>query len=299
MMLARPLIMTGLLGAAVAAPIAVTEGPKHWPGVMNSWADSANAPPAPAVRSFDPRQATLSGPRGPGTLVYESPAPIEGTGFVTLNQLFRTDVTKEWVYTHWARKTTGLADPELFGVRVPVVTGTSMTDLAGSLSYYFNSDGRVDRLRFHGRTADTTQIVAIAQQAFGMTPQRPTAPGEQLFQTLVGKNIQNQLRTSPAPILWATSPHESFTVDFEANRDGTERYVQTPKLNFDPPKVAESPKLKPPAVTSPAPAIEPPQQQVAQAGQDGAPGEASTSGGVKATEVNLNRARRPDFRWPN
>lgn len=297
--------MTGVLGAAVAAPIAITEGPKHWPGVMNSWADSAGAPP-PVGQSIHTRNTTLSGPRGPSTLVYDSPAPIEGTGFISLRELFRTDVTKQWVYTHWARKTTGLADPELFGVRVPVVTGTSMTDLAGSLSYYFNGEGRLDRLRFHGRTADTSQIVAIATRSFGMTPQIPTAPGEQLFQTLVGKKVQNQLRTQPAPVLWATSPHESFVVDFEVNRDGTGRYIEPPMLKLELPEVAAAPEgLSPVVQSKPSVAQNIPQPAPTKPKFDTGSVEtisdtAAESGGrVQASPASLNRARRPEFRWPD
>ncbi|MEM6330993.1 MAG: DUF6690 family protein [Planctomycetota bacterium] len=292
MALGRPLLMTGLLGAAVAAPIAVNEGPKHWPllgGGAPATAPDAGFAPAQtpdSLRGLVP--PTIHSPEGPGSLIYQSPAPLEGVGFVSLAELLRMDVTKEWVYARWSRKSTGLADPGLYGVRVPVVTGTAMTDLAGSLSYYFNADGRVDRLRFHGRTADTTALVAIAQSHYGMRMQKGM-PGEQLYQTGAGGNVLCELRTRAEPVLWATSPHDSFVVDLEINRPGAGRLVERRPLT---PSLPEPP----PAAAAPRPVAPPAESSVA-----AAPGEpaAEDQGLGEAEAPTLTDAKRPAFRWPN
>ncbi|MEN1679969.1 MAG: DUF6690 family protein [Planctomycetota bacterium] len=292
-MITRTVVMTGVLGAAVGGPYLVSEGPKHlegmsWPGAATTAPQSADALMPMAPIAITP--PTVTPLDGPGAMVYQSPAPIEGLGFVSLNELLRMDINKEWVYMRWARKTTGLADPELFGVRAPVVTGTAMADLAGSVSYYFNAEGRVDRLRFYGSTADTSAVIQIAAQRFGMTP-RPAPPGEQLLQNGDGDRVVCELRTRPAPVLWATSPHSSFQVELEVNRPGTDRYVATKQL---------VPELPPTADAAPRESA-----RVAEAPQ---PTEPATPQAAEATETAppeqpplrwLEDANRPAYRWPN
>jgi len=198
------------------------------------------------------------------------------------------DVTREWIYARWSRKSTGLGEPGLFGVRVPVVTGTAMTDVAGSLSYYFNAQGRVDKLRFHGRTADTTQLVAIAQRQFGMRPQ-PSLPGEQLFQTPSSGYALCELKTRPEPVLRSESPHNSFVVDLEINRPGTGLYVWHRPLKPElPAQGAPSTPPQPAPVAQQSPAAQPEAQPAAEPA-----GEAAGSG------AELTNAQRPFFRWPN
>lgn len=269
-MLSRPLVMTGLLGAAVAAPIAMTEGPKHF-GSLGATASPEATAPATALPS-----STIE---APGDLLYQSPAPLESVGFVSLHEMLRMDVSKEWVYSRWARKSTGLADPGLFGVRVPVVTGTQMTDLAGSMSYYFNSAGQVDRLRFHGRTADTTALIQLLQTYYGLQPRQATA-GEQLYQSLEGGKVQGELRTRPEAVLWSTTPHRSFVVDIELNRPGSGRYVEPKLLTPELPPAPEPPK--PPVQTAETPA-----QSALEPAAEAADAPAE-----------LLKAKRPGFRWP-
>ena len=130
------------------------------------------------------------------------------------------DVSKEWVYARWARKSTGLADPTLFGVRVPLVTGTRTTDLAGSLSYYFDQHGLVQHISFRGHTGDTNQIVGLLLNRYGLRRQLTQRPGEQLYQLKHEGRVQGELRTRPASVLWSTSPHTSFVVELELARPG-------------------------------------------------------------------------------
>src|SRR5690606_40794443 len=120
-------------------------------------------PEAPVATSLESAAVTppplvppvLHQPQGPGALIYASPAPLEGMPTYSLAEVLRFDVTKDWVYSRWARKSTGLAEPDLFGVRVPLVSGTRITDVAGSLTYFFNAQGAVEKIRLTGKTADT------------------------------------------------------------------------------------------------------------------------------------------------
>jgi hypothetical protein len=133
------------------------------------------------------------------------------------------DITRDWVYQRWARKSTGLADPELFGVRVPLVTGTAVTDLAGSLSYYFDQYGQVQHISFHGRTGDPSMLVGLLVNRYHFQKQPSPISGDQLYQVRVGDRVQSELRMRPEAVMWSTSPHTSYEVELELQRPGSDR----------------------------------------------------------------------------
>jgi hypothetical protein len=219
----------------------------------------------------------------PGSALYDSPVPIEGVPFRSLGEVLRFDITKEWIYRHWPRKSTGLADLGLYGVRVPLVTGTKMTDLAGSLTYYFNAQGQVQHIAFLGRTADTTQLVQFLASTYKLQPAAAPA-GEQLFQVLYSGRPQSELRTWPEAVLWSTSPHDSFVVELALERPGSNRTL--------PPR---GPQL-------PEPQAVPPPVDTQAAGE----GAASEGGMMKTLFPEGARYATPDeqeqvlwHRWPN
>jgi hypothetical protein len=160
----------------------------------------------------------------PGAQMFASPAPLEGAPALSLEHVLRFDLTKEWVYGHWARKTTGITYADLYGVRVPLVTGTAVGDVAGSLTYYFDAQGQVQHITFTGRTGDTSRLInfLVANYKF----QRATSSaGEQLFQVTGNGGVQSELRTWPETVLWSTAPHSSFTVELELARPGSKRIL--------------------------------------------------------------------------
>ena len=229
-MIPRPMMLTGLLGAAVGVPYAVNHAPDNWgPNTTNG--------PAEQQQQVDPSLLVPPQPayyQSPGSEVYVSPAPIEGYRNLSLGQLLNWNITKDWVYAGWARKSTGLADLGLYGVRVPVVTGSQMTDIAGALSYYFDHAGQLQRIRLHGRTADTTELVRLVTSQFGLRPVAAPIAGEQWFEAVEKKQLRAELRTRPESVLWSTSPHSSFAFDLELNRPGSDYWVvrKAPQLNI-------------------------------------------------------------------
>jgi hypothetical protein len=141
-----------------------------------------------------------------------------------VEQFLRFDVTKEWVYRYWSRKSTGVTDVGLFSVRVPLVMGTQPTSLAGSLTYHFNSYGQVEHISFRGRTADTTQLVNFLMRTYEL--KRVDGPvGEQVYQVQRRKRVQSELRTWPESVLDSRSPHRSIAVELELARPGTRRFL--------------------------------------------------------------------------
>jgi hypothetical protein len=233
----RPLMLATLLGASIGVPYVMSQSgpvakPTPAPGgpYFASPANSIGGPSRPVGQMMPPPLLTNSG-------MSTTPAalPVGGARFHSVAEVLRFDVTKEWVYSNWTRKSTGLADPELYGVRVALVTGTGLTDLAGSLTYAFNQQGQVQHISFLGRTADTTPLVQFLTASYQL--ERRDAPaGEQLYQVGSGDSVQSELRTRPESVLWSTSPHGSFVVELELERPGSNRYLppRTPKLAIPP-----------------------------------------------------------------
>ena len=263
-----------LLAAAVAVPYVVTHVPSLdgiWQAGRDSFTNFAAGNEGLTPR---PNDVALS-PQGPGAILYPNSSPLEGLPSTSLHEVFRFDVSKEWVYQRWARKSTALAELGLYGIRVPLVTGTQLHDLAGSLTYYFSESGRLERISFYGRTGDTTQLVMLVAQRYGLQQQPTAVVGEQLWQIRREEQVFSELRSRPAPVLWANSPHDSFTVELELQH----------------PNAASPLPRRTPLAVSPAP--EQPPEAVANADED-----ASGDGAAEKSSEEAWKAYSPRSRVP-
>ena len=241
-MLPRLLAPPVLLAAAVGVPYVATNGP-NIDGLFAS-SESVQTAADPHSQLLNDLPGARHRPelaQGPGATIYPTTTPIEGFGTISLAEVFNFNVTKEWVYSRWSRKSTALSELGLFGIRVPLVTGTQLHDLAGSLTYFFGNDRRVHRIAFEGTTGDTTQLVMLVAQQYGLQPQATPIAGEQLFQVRRSDHVFSQLRTRPAAVLWSSSPHDSFSVDLQ---------LQHPSLTT--PLPSNLPDLSPAAVPAQA-----------------------------------------------
>jgi hypothetical protein len=300
-MTGRPLMVATLLGASIGVPYAVSHTSKQMNGAASpatagssNWSGSHSqspftSSPMPYASSPSLGQTTpvsnhgtaAGGPSGAGTL---GQTPGGRTHYSAIQQVFRFDLSREWIYQNWDRKSTGLGDPSMYGIRVPLVTGTGMTDLAGSLTYDFNAQGQVEHIAFRGRTADTTAIVQYLVQTYRF--QRMEAPaGEQLYQVRSGNDVYSEFRSRPEPVLNTNSPHGSFAVVIELGRPGLNR-----------PLVPQTPKLEVP----PAPPSATPPQAAASAEAAGAEGTAERAlvGKVRPA-TPAEEAQVMQRRWPN
>jgi hypothetical protein len=277
--MSRLFIIAALLGATIGLPYILDR-------LSNKSPSSAVAPPPTSGPGSSP--TAFSPLQGPGSLANANSAPLESTRFHSVEQVLRFDITKEWVYQNWSRKSTGPTDVGLFAVRVAAVTGTQLAAIAGSLTYFFNAYGQVEHISFRGRTGDTTQLVNFLTRTYGF--QRASAPvGEQLFQVKRGERVQSELRTRSESVVSTASPHTSFAVELQLARPGSVRFL--------PPRV---PQLEIPQATSTSPAAATP------AG-DAASSEGASSGS-SALDPYLDKFRyaTPEEegqvlwrRWPN
>ena len=245
-MFLRPLLMVGGLAAAVGIPYVAFNGPEAaregWQKMVGGEGASEPAPDSVFAAATDtpPMPASFSAPT--------ANLPLEGLQTHSLAEVFNFQViTPNWVYQRWARKSTQTADLDFYGIRVPLVTGTRPSDLAGALTYYFNASNQLERICFSGRTGDTRRIVHLLSSQYGLRGQQPAVPGEQLYETRWNGKPVSQLRVRPAAQIWATAPHASFAVDLHLNRPGANR-VMNPRDNQVPAMPAGFPGPQTPMV---------------------------------------------------
>jgi hypothetical protein len=214
-------MITTLLGASVGVPYVMSQ--------FGGAADGTQAAPnSGAVASVS--SPLLAGGR------YGSPTTSQGAQrTLSIDQTLRFDRTREWVYQQWGRTTIVPGDGDLLGVRVAWVSGTRRGDLAGSLTYYFDAQGRMQHLSFRGQTADPAPLVTFLTRTYEF--ERKAAPaGEQLLQVARGGHVHSEMRVSLRSVDRNTTPQGGYALQLEMGRPGTQRYlVQSgPSLELPP-----------------------------------------------------------------
>lgn len=165
---------------------------------------------------------------------------VDGAQFTSAAQVLRFDVTKEWVCQNWTRKSTGATDVGLLAIRVPLVMGTQMTSLAGSLTYFFDDRGQVQHISFHGKTGDSTPLVQLLTQSYQFQ-QVPPPAGERVFEVRDGEGLHSELRLKPEAVLNSATPQQSVAVELELARPGSPRVLPPHDPVLQIPQVAGSP----------------------------------------------------------
>jgi hypothetical protein len=143
-------------------------------------------------------------------------ANLVGPPVAHLGEVLRFDISPQWVTARWPRVTSTLAEQGLEGLRVPVVTGTNLDDLAGSLTYYFNHFHQLQRLSFEGYTGDERKLVGVVTQHYGLTPEPTLDAG--MYVARWNNQPSSMLRVARAPIMTHDSPHSRLHVLLELNR---------------------------------------------------------------------------------
>ena len=137
----------------------------------------------------------------------------------SLAEVLRMDVSVEWVLQRWPRVTTGLPQLQMQGYRVPLVSGTSVTDVAGSLTYYFNARQQVQRITLRGTTGDPSVLASILKSRYGFTRRLTNDPGVVLFEAVDSSNRPvGSLKIRSAPVVSVSQPYSRFQVDLVMDR---------------------------------------------------------------------------------
>jgi hypothetical protein len=137
----------------------------------------------------------------------------------SLDEALRFDATVDWVTRRWPRVSTGLPHLQLQGYRVPLVTGSALSDVAGSLTYYFNAQQQVQRITLRGTTGDPRALAALAVERFGFVRRLTNDPGLALYEIVDANNrLTGELKIRTARVVRASQPYAKYEIDFSMDR---------------------------------------------------------------------------------
>jgi hypothetical protein len=166
-----------------------------------------------AKPSADPQSFAPTGARGQKASSAVSARPL------TLEEALRFDVTVEWVMQRWPRVSTGLSYMQLQGYRVPLVTGTSLRDVAGSLTYYFNAGQQVQRIAFRGTVGDPSPLVTLLTSRYRFARRLTNDPGLVVYEVVDSDNkLAGTLKLRSAHVVKASQPYSRFEIDLAIDR---------------------------------------------------------------------------------
>jgi hypothetical protein len=219
-MLKRFLFFTVMVGM-VGLPYLASTGGEWWNSISSRFSSgggetkpAAKGAPtggtAPAFAAVDRKTPIVD--------ATVAPRQLEGSAAQDLGQVLQFDGTPEWVMARWPRVTAGLAELDLQGYRVPLVSGTSQDDLAGSLTYYFDKNQRMARIVFHGTTGDPRKLIGLVTSRYSFVQQQTNDPSLSLFQVKWNGKPLSELRIRPARVVRADQPHARFEIDLAMKR---------------------------------------------------------------------------------
>ena len=165
-------------------------------------------------------------PLNPGVTEHDLQQPVVHR----LHDVLRFDITPGWVMERFPRVTTVLADIQLDGMRVPLVTGTAPSDIAGTLTYNFDRYQRLQRLTIHGTTGDATRFVSELQQMYQL--QQVPSLGGVLYVLTWNGQATSVVHVEPAAVIYADAPYARFNVFIELNQAGVEYGLSSEARNL-------------------------------------------------------------------
>lgn len=199
------------------------EGPAAF---FSSWIKETSASPdqAESAESSDGEEAKTAevGARSlvpPNSATGDLP-PIDmkyygGPLGMTLVEALYFDATPEWIAQRWPRVTTRLPSLEYHGVRVPLVTGYELDGVAGTLTYYFDSNNQVQRITVSGFTGDYEPTTALLQHRFGL--RQYASVGTALYLAYWEGRPIGMLRIEEAELAEVDKPETRYRVEIELN----------------------------------------------------------------------------------
>jgi hypothetical protein len=159
--------------------------------------------------------ANITGPAAPGDpTARRSRADVHDASSV-----FDFQITPEWIVAHWPAVSTGLAQLRLEGYRVPLVTGTAQSDLAGSLTYYFNAEQKLQQITFIGTTGDPRPLIGLLSSRFQLTRRLANDPGLVVYEAVHENNQPaSSLRIRLAPLAQSNDLYRCYDIELSLVR---------------------------------------------------------------------------------
>lgn len=170
------------------------------------------------VSEYDEGSLAFGGPTVPqpgfvpeGVVV----APPTG-GKYPLEEVLRFDISPRWVVEHWGRVSTLRSPDDLEGLRVPLVTGTDLAAVTGSLTYYFNHQQQVQRITLDGHTGDDRRLVSVVTARFKLRHEAGRGAG--LYVARWNGQPTSVLRISHGKVIRSDAPHARLHFSLELNQ---------------------------------------------------------------------------------
>ena len=210
-MFRRPLWLTAALAIATIAPyLALDDQVASTARAQLSRFTGSGQAAAP-----DPLTSAAQPPLPVSTATTDQPA-VHPPAIVPLEEAIRFNATPEWVTARWPRVTAVTGDASHLGLRVALVSGTEPTDVAGSLTYYFDQEHQLMRITLLGVTGDESRLVALACGQYGL---RPTQTLERGLYYGGDVNVPTSfLRVANLPVIKAESTTARVQVALDLKR---------------------------------------------------------------------------------
>lgn len=168
----------------VAQPFLGSAGnPAAMPGTVLPPATITGMTPVtgPPIESVSPNGLNALALNGQNTVILSGDAngpnlaavPMEFLPVADLGEIFRFDVSPDWVKQRWERISTNPGEFGLSGLRIPLVTGVNASDLQGSLTYYFDANKTAQKITFRGWTGNSAALLRLLSEKYGFK-QQPT-----------------------------------------------------------------------------------------------------------------------------
>jgi hypothetical protein len=206
---------------ATGGPITMFSASDLAAGLKRSWfaSPAVAASSQPTAAPVPTASEVPAAPSNPALEPLAASAAMDPLPLPSLSEVLRFDVTVEWVMQRWPRVSTGLPHVQLQGYRVPLVTGTSVADLAGSLTYYFNPQQQVQRITFRGTTGDPTALMTILAGRYRFARRLTNDPGVVLYEAVDSSNRPTgSIKIRSAKVIKANQPYARFEVDLMMDR---------------------------------------------------------------------------------
>lgn len=132
---------------------------------------------------------------------------------VAIEETFRFDLTPQWVAARWPRVSQVAGERNQLGMRVALVSGTRVDDIAGSLTYYFDEHHQLQRITFTGLTGDPRRLLAAVVTPNGLKSQ-PTTNAAHYVAGELGRPSSEVIVRHPLAVTGAAQiPRAEVSVD--------------------------------------------------------------------------------------
>ncbi len=215
------LLCAGGMLAAIGGPVSYYSASDVVSAVQKNWLSGSTAAASQPLTS-DPNASPpvpVALPSDEQHVLGQNTSSVQSAPMPSLDEVLRFDVTVDWVMQRWPRVSTGLPHLQLHGYRVPLVTGTAIGDVAGSLTYYFNARQQVQRITLRGTTGDPRVLIGLVTGRYHFARRLTNDPGVALYETVDSNNRPaGVLKIRSASVIKSNRPYMRFEVDLVIDR---------------------------------------------------------------------------------